>query len=347
MKNERTSILITGAAGTVGLELMHQLSEDDRFKVYAFDIRSPKTSKILRPFTKCADLIFGNLTFSEDLKRIPNKLDVVIHLAAIIPPMADKYPQLAESVNYDGTCKLIDYLEETSPDCFFLFSSSIAVYGDRILSPEIRVGDSLMNSEGDVYAQTKIKCEDRIHKSRLTWSIFRLTAIMKNHKISPIMFHMPLDTIMEISTPRDVAKAFINAANHQQELKFNTFNLSGGEACRISFRDFIDRSFGLYGLGKLNFPDHAFAEKNFHCGKLMDGDILENILNFRSETIDSYFEEVKQTIPWWLYLSGLIFRIPVKWFLLSKSEPYKAYRSHNISEINHFFVSKKIPLPQS
>lgn len=347
MKNEKTSILITGAAGTVGIELINQLTDNESFKIYALDVLNAKTKKIFHPFLNKIDIIYGDLTHPEDLKKIPEKTDVVIHLAAIIPPLADKCPQLAESVNFGGTCNLIDHLEKTSPDCFFLFSSSIAVYGDRILSPEIRVGDSMIYSEGDVYAQTKIRCEDRIRKSALSWSIFRLTAIMKNHKISPIMFHMPLDTIMEISTPRDVAKAFINAVYHQKELEFNTYNLSGGRECRISFRDFIDRSFRLYGLGRLNFPVHAFAEKNFHCGMLMDGDILDNMLKFRTDTIDTYFEEVKQTIPWWLYLTGIIFRIPVKWYLLSKSEPYKAYQTKNISEMNHFFISKKIPITQS
>ena len=77
----------------------------------------------------------------------------------------------------------------------------------------IRVGDALRPSEGDEYAKTKILAEQLIQESKLDWCILRLSAIMgvDNHKLSGLIFHMPLATPMEITTPEDTGLAFANA----------------------------------------------------------------------------------------------------------------------------------------
>ena len=59
-----------------------------------------------------------------------------------------------------------------------MYSSSIAVYGDRLSSPNICVTDQLPEHEEDVYAQSKLDTEPIIMASKLEWTIFRLTAIM-------------------------------------------------------------------------------------------------------------------------------------------------------------------------
>jgi nucleoside-diphosphate-sugar epimerase len=179
-------------------------------------------------------------------------------MAAIIPPLADKFPELAEEVNIRGTKNLIECIEEFSPEAFLLYSSSISVYGDRNSTPLIKTTDSLKPSDRDEYARTKIEAEKLIINSRMNWSIFRLTAIMgiNNHKPSEIMFHMPLDSHLEIATPPDAGRAFVHALNHLDKLNKKIFNLAGGENCRIIYRDFLSRSFDLFGLGKLDFKDN-------------------------------------------------------------------------------------------
>ncbi|MDQ7917978.1 hypothetical protein RBU60_10355 [Mesonia sp. MT50] len=43
---------------------------------------------------------------------------MVIHLAAIIPLLADDSPKLAQKVNTEGTRNLVQLLEQQSPHCF-------------------------------------------------------------------------------------------------------------------------------------------------------------------------------------------------------------------------------------
>ena len=160
---------------------------------------------------------------------------------------------------------------------------------------------------------------------------------MKNHKISKLMFHMPLSTSLEICTPKDTAKAFVEAIYKRKVLSKQVFNLGGGEKCRISYEKFLEKSFHLFGLGKLNFPLNTFAQHNFHCGILIDGDKLENILHFRNDTLETYFAETNRSIPFFTKLFSTLFRVIIKRILSKQSEPLKALKNNDKQLLKHFF----------
>jgi len=345
--NNKTRVLITGASGTVGSALLKQIMDyEHEYDITVFDMDTKKIKNKFKKYKNRINCIYGDITDPHDVDAASMNQDVVIHLAAVIPPLADKNTSLAYRVNVLGTRNLIEALETYSPGAFFLYASSISVYGDRVINPEIRIGDTLDASEGDYYAGTKIEAESIIKNCRLDWSIFRLTFIagVKNHKISPIMFHVPLDTRIEIATPEDAARAFLHAIGKRRNLLCRTFNLGGGDACRCTYRDFLKRSFTLYGMGKLNFPLNAFAKRNFHCGFYMDGDELDDILNFRRETLDAYFHRVKMHISGIQRFFTRLFSPSIKRALLNRSDPLKAKRKKNADLIRRFFGG---PLPSA
>lgn len=336
-KTLKRRILLTGASGTVGFETLKHLVEHTNYEITVFDIKTPKTVKKLAPFKSRVEIIYGSISNKEEVMQAAKDKDTAIHLAAVIPPLADINPERAYSVNVTGTSNLIEALEKGSPDSYLIFSSSISVYGDRLHDPEIRTTDPLQPSPGDQYGQTKVLCESLIQNSKLTWSIFRLAAIMGSHKISGLMFHMPLETPMEICTPKDTGRAFAKAVQHQKKLENQIFNLGGGEHCVISYGSFLDKMFAAFGLGGADFPQKAFAEKNFHCGIFKDGGDLEAVLAFREQNLQDYFQMVRRQIHPLQKSVAFLFRSVIKRWLLSKSEPYRAYKKGNRVEMNHFF----------
>ncbi|MBZ4034229.1 NAD(P)-dependent oxidoreductase [Flavobacterium sp. 17A] len=339
MKNEivKKRILLTGASGTVGFEALQHLVENPDYEITVFDVKTRKSIKKLAPFQSRVEIVYGDIGNQEEVQKVTQNKDAVIHLAAIIPPLADINPELAYRVNVQGTENLIRGLEIGSPDCHLIFSSSVSVYGDRINNPEIKVTDALKPSPGDQYGETKVLCETLIQNSNLSWTIFRLAAIMGNHKMSKLMFHMPLKTPIEICTPKDAGRAFANAAGYLKKLENQIFNLGGGENCVIVYESFLDKMFDRFGLGKANFPRRAFAEKNFHCGILKDGDVLDTIIHFREQNLEDYFEMVSQQIHPLQRKITFLFRSIIKKWLLSKSEPYRAHIKGNARELNQFF----------
>lgn len=324
----KKKILLTGAAGAIGYEILTKLvSHTEKYQITILVKNSFKHRKLTNKFKDQVEVIYGDIRNRETTDLIAKDKDIVFHLAAVIPPEADFKRQLAEEVNFGGTVNLIKSLEENSPDAFFLYSSSISVYGDRLENPWIKVGDELKPSPHDEYARTKIKAEKVIQNSKLNWSIFRLTAIMHpRQKFDPLMFHMPLETKMEICTTSDTATAFINAIDKTPQLNKRIFNLSGGKNCRIQYSEFLKTCFNISGLGEKPFPTKAFALADFHCGYYEDSDDLNQILKFQNDTIDDYYKQFGNEMGKLKITLAKIFRFFIISFFLRQSEPYKKFK---------------------
>jgi len=342
----RKRILVTGAAGAVGLETLKELQRrNGQYEITAFGKDKREHRRILKNCCGKFKAIYGDIRDKAITDKLAENIDFVIHLAAVIPPLADKYPQLTKEVNLGGTKNLLKSLEEKSPNAFFLFASSIAIYGDRLKNHLIKVGDELSPSLGDDYAGTKIRTEAEVKKSQLNWSIFRLTAIMNpKQKFDPIMFHMPLETKMEICTTRDTAFAFVQAIEEKEFLSKKTFNLGGGENCRVIFKDFLNINLINSGLGENAFPANAFAKGNFHCGYYTDSDELNKILDFQRENLEDYYQQFKDVIGSFKISLARIFRPLIIFYFLRQSEPLIAVKTRDEKLTNRFFPKEK-PMP--
>lgn len=290
-------ILLTGAAGLVGYQTLKELISRNKYEIVATDLKTKDNEKKLRKYNKQITIVYADIIHENEVNNLVKGVNIIIHLAAIIPPLADFKPQLCEIVNVNGTKNIINAINKQESKPFLIYSSSISVYGDRLKNPYIKVGDPLKGSLGDNYAVTKIKTEDMISHSNNPYTIFRLTGIANtNQKTDPLMFHMPLDTKYEICTAEDTARALVNAIEHTDELNNRIFNLSGGKECRTVYREFLNRMFHIFGLNSKYLNKEAFAKNGFHCGYLMDGDDLENILHFRKDNLEDYYKKVQKTV---------------------------------------------------
>lgn len=333
-------ILVTGGAGSVGMEVLHELHHHKgKYEVRVLDRRAPDVLRRLAPFRKDFQVIPGDLNDPDILDRCTRDVDFTIHLAAVIPPLADKKPDLAGKVNVDGTRMLINALLKNSPGSFLLYSSSISLYGDRLKNPWIRVEDEIFPSEGDEYALTKIAAEKLVRHSGLRWSVFRLSAIMgPQTRMDPLFFHMPLDTRLEIATARDTGVALVKAIDHQEEIENRIFNLSGGPTCRTTYREFLSRIFGIMGLKNLDLPEKAFAERNFHCGYYADSEDLNNILHFQKDSLEDYYRILEDKQGFFLRTLTRLFHSGIKQALLKQSEPFMALKKGWKKEIERYYL---------
>ncbi len=318
------NILITGAFGNVGLSTLKELINRNH-NIRIFEIPNKKNKKISRKYRNKVEIIWGDIRRREDVGGAIKEQDIIIHLAAIIPPLADENPKLANEVNVDGTLNLINEMKSQNKPPKLVFSSSIAVYGDRRENPMIKVEDPFLPSEGDAYARSKIKAEDLIRKSGLSFSIFRLTYITSVNKLNmdPLMFHMPLDTPIEICDTKDVGLALANAIDCPN-IWGKTFNIAGGKQCRTYYKNYIDKMMELFGLGNNFLPDKAYAKSDFHCG-YMDTDQSQTLLKYQRHSLEDYYNEVKKKIGFKRYATRII-RGMIRLHLLRKSYYYQRFK---------------------
>jgi nucleoside-diphosphate-sugar epimerase len=293
-------VLVTGAFGNVGRSTVAACLAEG-YAVTAFEADTGRTRRLaprlLRAWGTSGSaprLEFGDVRDPGVARRIVEGQDAVLHLAALIPPAADRAPQLARSVNVGGTANLIAACLALPSPPRFVFASSVATYGDRVKDFWIKTGDALAPSPGDEYGRTKVEAEALLRSSGLDFVILRLGAIMWRKKLDPdpLLFSMPLGTKLEICHTEDTGRAFARAAA-REGISGRTLDIGGGPSCRTDYRSFLDRMLGLIGLGGVSrFPEAAFARSGFHCGWYADSDEAEELLRFRRKGLEDYYEEV-------------------------------------------------------
>ncbi|MCD6238343.1 MAG: NAD(P)-dependent oxidoreductase [Thermotogae bacterium] len=316
-------VLLTGAFGNVGLSTLEELIKKG-YDVRVFDVKTKKNVKISRRYERKVEIIWGDLRNQNDVERAVERQNVVIHVAAIIPPLADRNPKFAEEVNVGGTSNIIKAMEKQPDKPKLIYTSSIAIYGDRRQSPLIKHTDPPNPNPDDEYAKQKLKCENLIKHSKLKWVIFRLTYIVSPDKIKmdPLMFKMPLDTYLEICHTRDVGTALTNAIE-SDEIWGKVMHIAGGEECRLTYREYINRMMDIFGLGKSFLPDEVFSKENFHCG-FMTTEESQKALDYQKHSMEHYFNEVKKKVGVKRYFMKMLKPL-IRMYLLRNSSYYKEF----------------------
>ncbi len=325
----KKKVLLTGASGTVGKEIFKELlSRINKYEICLFLRGSRKNKKLFNRYKDKIRIVWGTLQNYEEVKEAVNEQEVVIHVAAALPDIAFKNPEIVVSTNVDGTRNVINAMLSQSNSPKLIYTSSVAVYGDRRENPIIRLSDPIDDDTKDIYTTTKIKTERLIKESKLDYSIFRVSYVVATNviKLRPIMFFIALDTSVEVVHAKDVGLALVNAID-SNEIWNKTFNLSGGKQCQILFRDNINDVFEIMGFGRGFLPEEAFSKHHSHCGFFDDRETnyIQSILRFQNFTLEDFYAEVKKWIGIKRYLIPLVKPI-LRWYILRKSEFYQNYK---------------------
>ena len=312
-------ILITGAFGNVGRSTLNEILKRG-YQVKIFERNTFKNRLWAKKYKGKAQIILGDILNIRDVGKAVSGVDIVVHLAAVIPPLADRKPGLAEYINIGGTENIINAMKKQPEKPKLIYTSSVAVYGDRLDTPYIKKTDCPNPSHGDSYAVQKLKCEELIKQSGLQWSIFRLTAIFASNKLKldPIMYDMPLETSLEICCSEDVGFAVANAVDNPK-VWGKTFHIAGGEQCRTTYRTLINRLFDIFGMGSDFIPDKAFSKSGFHCG-YMETEESEGCLHYQRHTLEDYYRQVLKNYRIKRVFCTMV-RPLVQWLIVKKS-PY-------------------------
>jgi len=157
---------VTGAAGYIGSHLARNLICEG-FEVIAIDDLSSGSVKNLPPDV---DLVKADVRDTEKMRSVLKQVDGVIHLAGYkYAAKSVSEPEMAISINYEGTKSLLAALEESN--CRkFIFSSSCSVYGNP---KELPVSEDSDIDPLTPYANSKWMAEQLLLESALVHVSFR------------------------------------------------------------------------------------------------------------------------------------------------------------------------------
>ncbi|MHA2308791.1 MAG: NAD-dependent epimerase/dehydratase family protein [Candidatus Heimdallarchaeaceae archaeon] len=320
-------VLLTGAFGNVGQRTLKLLLERGH-TVRCFDVKNPRNVAIESQIKQKMDFetIWGDIRDEKTVEKIVYGIDWIIHLAAIIPPLAYECPELAYDVNVRGSTYLLQAAESMVVPPKIVYASSIAVHGNRMkFQPPTRVDDPIDPLEYDNYAQHKVEMEGRLKKSLLDWVILRFAAVTPfemSWKIPDIMFDIPLDQRIEIVDTRDVALACVNAMDAKVISK--TLFIGGGKGNQLLQGEFVSKMLEAFGIGML--PEEVFkpvrtVDDYYHCD-WMNTIEAQKLLKFQNHTFDDFIEVYRKQIGFRRFIIKL-FRPLARSILISKSPYYR------------------------
>ncbi|MHA1947574.1 MAG: NAD-dependent epimerase/dehydratase family protein [Candidatus Hodarchaeales archaeon] len=321
-----TKILLTGAFGNIGESTLLALLEK-KYDVRCFDIANETTRKQNSKLSQVGkfETIWGDITDKESIRPAIQGVDCVLHLAAILPPESEKWPEVTEKVNLGGTRNIIELASELVPKPKFVFSSSVSVHGPRPASVPPPVTANTPKKPTDKYTHTKVACEELIFQSELPWTILRFAAVPPlalGGDLDPMLFEMPVDQRIEFAHTRDVGQAVANSVEADTEKM--VLLIGGGEKSQMLQYEFLNGLFQVMGLGQL--PREAFKvpekDDEWYYTDWMDTEESQRLLNYQNHSYEDYLIEMKKNIGFKRYIMKLISPL-IRRRLLKQSPYYK------------------------
>lgn len=331
-KTANKTVFITGASGTMGwasFEEIYNTRPDLDITVLLRD--SKKNREQFAPFLgdPRVRIVWGDFTDYDSVLDCVTGADYVLHIGGLVSPAADYWPKRTLKVNVEAAENIVKAVKaQPNPDDItVVYIGTVAETGNR---PDPihwgRCGDPIKISIYDHYALSKVKAERVFAESGLKkWVSMRQSgilypAILKN--TDPIMFHVPLNGVLEWATVEDSATLMANVCTDDLPDDFyrRFYNIGSGDQYRLTNYEFEDLLLRAINMGpeavRKVFEPNWFIDRNFHGQWYTDSQVLEDYLHFRHNVpVEQYFKEMAKTVPVYYKLSFLGANPVGKYFL--------------------------------
>lgn len=285
-------VALTGPFGNLGSHTLPLLRARGHSVVA---LARPTSANRRRARRHRVEVVWGDLRQPDAVAQAVEGADVVVHLAAMIPPRSEEHPEQARLINVDGTAQVIAACQAQPTPPRLLFSSSVEVHGFTLdAPPPRRVTDPLRAA--DAYSGHKIEAEALVRGSTLEWSILRFVdvPILGMRWAHPIMFEIGLDNRIESMHADDAGLALANAVE-SPDVWGRILFVGGGPSCQLTYREYVRRILGAAGLDPL--PERAFAAKPFGTD-WVDSAESERLLHYQRHTFDDVAAAIAVNLGW-------------------------------------------------
>lgn len=279
-------VLITGAAGGVGINTINFLLDTNKYEITALDLKNKKTLKRLKKYKRRINIIEGDVNDSVLIDNLVRDHDIVIHLSTVMPPLSDYRKDLSELIEYNGTENIIRAINYFNPKCTLIYASTTSIYGE---AEDCTVDTKINTKNISSYSLAKLRTEELIKKNLSNYVILRYPLILSNIKKEPFMFNVDKLKMIECLTNKDAASCLANSLDYLKKLNKKTFNVGGGQRYRVLFDDILYNVLKNYGFTFKYFLSRVFLEKNYYSPITLDSDELDNIIHYRNDTLQNYY----------------------------------------------------------
>ena len=232
----------------------------------------------------------GDLTDARDVRDAVEGAGAIVHLAAILPPVAETNPDLTHRVNIEGTRILLEATLRAAPGARFVFSSSVSVYGaastDAVVTTDSPVAPD------DVYAASKSLSETLVTASLLEWAVVRISGVAV-----PVFQEPPAEWPFLAGQQvefvhRDDAVSALVAAVGSADAAERIFNIAGGPTWRMTGEKYVSDYFDLLEVD----PEEAVYQDSPGHFAWYDTAGGQAALGYQNTSYEAYLEQIQEVI---------------------------------------------------
>jgi len=240
-------ILVTGGAGYFGSVLVGKLLECEDNFVYVLDALHYGSSGVVHYLGKSNyRFLQGDIRESSLLRHILSQdIDSIVHLAALVgESLCNRYPDLAFSVNVNGTKSLVDLANEYNVQNF-IFVSTCSNYGRQ--NDEVDENSPL--DPKSLYSRTKVLTEEYVLKNAYFPTVLRFATLFGASPrlrldllLNEIVYQALIERVIEIYDPeawrplthvRDASDAVCACLNAGSSIVNEIFNVGTANLRKI------------------------------------------------------------------------------------------------------------------
>ena len=261
--------------------------DSDGHEVLAFDLASasfeglPAGVRALR----------GDLTSAAEVGPAVDGVDVVVHLAAILPPVADQQIDLTRRVNVEGTQIVVDAMSAQAPAARLIFSSSVSVYGAPGGDAEITTAQPY--KPDDNYSRTKVESEQIVAHSGLDSIVLRISGVsVPVFQDPPSEWPFLPDQRIEFVHRADAVNAIVACVNAEPTAVTRVVNISGGPTWRMTGAEYVADYFNMI---EVDPAEAVYQSTPGHFSWYAD-EGGARVLGYRQNSYPHYLEELQGDI---------------------------------------------------
>ena len=283
-------VLVTGAAGSVGLCLIKYLLSEGKYEITALDLKNKSVYKKLHRYRHRINIVYGDVLDRNLLEPLIKENDVVIHLATCLPPLAEYKKELVNLIDYTSTENIVRAINYYNPKCLLIYASSTSVYNKPITD----VSEKLHISDNRYFDSAKIASEKIINKKINNFIIIRVPIVLSDLRKEPFIYNIKGSEQIEVISKEDAGYAFCASIDKYNRLNNKTINIGGGVTCRCTFNELIINILKYHGISWKYFFTLFLGEKNYTSPFLKDSDFSNKLLNYRNDSLQSYYMRQKR-----------------------------------------------------
>jgi UDP-glucose 4-epimerase len=283
-----SEILITGGAGNFGRTLSRALHEQGH-SLRILDLPSCDFS-FFQKWEKTF-IVSGDILENSTLKKAVDGVDMVFHLAAVLPPLSEVDRDRTFRVNVEGTKRLIDVCAASEVSPKFVFASSVSVYGDTSQETELIRPNHPVNPT-DWYAESKVEAEQLLMASGLPFVNLRISAISIPAFLDPPEpWPFRPEQRIELVVLSDLVGAMTSLVAADTFLG-DTLIIAGGQSWQVSGRDYVKK----WGeIMDIPMADMGFLDRPGWLNWYDTSD-SQALLGYQKTSLDVFFGQLESAV---------------------------------------------------